>query len=79
MDEVFTTLNKVPIGEKVIVLDILAKGKIRDRFFDLGVIKGTLIEVLQKSLFGDPTAYLIKGAVIALRNEDAKQILVNKS
>lgn len=79
MVEVFATLCNVPIGEKVIVDDILAKGKSRDRMLDLGVVKGTVIEVLQKSPFGDPIAYFIKGTVIALRNEDAEKIIVKKS
>ena len=43
MDEVFTTLSNIPVGEKAIVCNILAKGKIRDRFLDLGIIKGTVI------------------------------------
>lgn len=79
MYEVFTTLSNISVGEKAIVCNILAKGKIRDRFLDLGIIKGTVIEVLRKSPFGDPIAYLIKGAVIALRNDDAEKIIVNKS
>ncbi|MFY9541538.1 MAG: FeoA family protein, partial [Dethiobacteria bacterium] len=31
---------------------------------------------LLKSPAGDPTAYLIRGAVIALRAQDASQILI---
>ncbi|MBQ4109499.1 MAG: ferrous iron transport protein A [Clostridia bacterium] len=46
------------------------------RFFDLGIIKNTKIETLMKSPSGDPTAYFIRGAVMALRREDAEKILV---
>ena len=46
---------------------------------DLGIINNTNIEVLQKSPYGDPTAYFIRGAVIALRDEDAKKIIVKSS
>ncbi len=76
MDEEITTLNKVSVGLKIIVIDILSCEKTRDRMLDLGIVKDTIIEVLQKSPFGDPVAYFIKGAVIALRNEDAENILV---
>ena len=31
-----------------------------------------------KSPGGDPVAYLIKGALIAIRNDDAKNILINR-
>lgn len=76
MDEEIKKLSEVPIGSKVIVENILSDDNSRDRLLDLGVIKGTIIEVLQKSPFGDPIAYFIKGAVIALRNEDAEKITV---
>jgi len=36
------------------------------------------VEALQKSPSGDPTAYFIRGAVIALRSEDAGKILVER-
>ena len=45
---------------------------------DLGLTYDTVVEPLQKS-FWDPIAYLIRGAVIALRSEVASTILVEKS
>ena len=45
---------------------------------DIGLIDGTRVECLRKASCGDPVAYLIRGAVIALRNEDAKKIFVTK-
>lgn len=50
---------------------------IRRRLQDLGLIEGTHIECIGKSPSGDPSAYLIRGAVIALRSEDAKRIIVS--
>lgn len=70
------SLNNVGIGKKCIVKDILFKGNLRTRIFDLGIIENTIIEVLYKSPFNDPTAYLIRGTVIALRNDDALNIIV---
>ena len=49
------------------------------RMLDLGIVRGTKIKALHKSPMGNLTAYLIKGAVIALRDSDAKNILVYKS
>jgi len=43
---------------------------------DLGLVIDTVVEALRKSPSGDPTAYEIRGAVIALRSEEASQILV---
>lgn len=58
------------------VRKILAKGELRRRFLDLGIIEGTDIEVLYKSALGDPIAYLIRGAIIALREEEGDKIQV---
>ena len=41
---------------------------------DLGIVPGTVIEAEMKSPGGDPTAYRIRGAMIALRKEQANQI-----
>ena len=48
----------------------------RRRLLDIGLVEGTNIECLQKSPAGDPVAYLIRGAVIALRAEDSAAVLV---
>lgn len=71
-------LNEAEIKSKVKVIDIKAEGELRRRFLDLGIIEGTDIEVLYRSPFGNPTAYLIRGAVIAIRKEDCEGIVVSK-
>ena len=45
---------------------------------DIGAINGTLVECVLKSPCGDPKAYLIRGAVIAIRDEDAKCISIDR-
>lgn len=70
------TLNDVNNGEKVIVTDISVKSDMRRRLRDIGVVEGTVIERIGESPFGDPVAFIIKGAVIALRNEVSAGILV---
>ena len=48
----------------------------RRRVQDIGLICGTKVECVQKSPSGDPKAYLIRGALIAIRNSDARKIIV---
>lgn len=79
MSELFTSLNSLPSGTKCKVASIMSTGSDRRRMLDLGIIQNTNIEILQKSPYGDPTAYFIRGAVIALRDEDAKKIIVKTS
>ncbi|EFW39242.1 FeoA domain protein [Treponema phagedenis F0421] len=71
------SLSTLHAGEKGTVVSILQDSRLRRRFFDLGIIPGTVIECIQQSALGDPTAYLIREAVIAIRSEDADCIQVD--
>ena len=73
------SLNSLPVGKRCKVTALLSNGKQRRRMLDLGLVQGTNVEALQKSPSGDPIAYYIRGAVIALRDEDASKILVRYS
>lgn len=68
-----STLNE---GQEAKVDTILSNSTIRRRLQDIGIVNGTIIKCMLKSPSGDPVAYLIKGALIALRQEDAEKIIV---
>ena len=70
-------LDTLPIGRKAFVDRLLSDGNERRRMLDLGIVPNTLVEALYKSPAGDPVAYQVRGAVIAIRSEDAKKILIN--
>ncbi len=74
--EAITSLSQLTVGQSGQVTELHLSGEMRRRLQDLGVIEGTRIRCLQRSIFGDPCAYLIRGAVIALRNHDSRQIFV---
>lgn len=76
MDNHDIKLSDLPIGKRYKIKKMFLQGLIRRRMLDLGLIDGTVVESLQKSPSGDPVAYLIRGAVIALRTEVAAMILV---
>ena len=71
-------LNSIFVGDKCKVKKLVSEGLIRRRLLDLGLIPGTIVEVVQKSPFEDPVAYLIRGTVIAIRSEVAKKVLVER-
>ncbi len=79
MLEPIVTLSELKLGEKGVVADIRGKSADRRRMLDLGIVENTVIEALQKSPSGDPTAYQIRGAVIALRDYEARRISVSRS
>lgn len=76
MSQNILPLNMLKLGEKAIVLNISAPEIETRRLWDLGLVRGTTVQSLHKSPSGDPTAYSIMGAVIALRNYDAGKVSV---
>ena len=73
------TLDKLEVGESAFIDSLNITGNFRRRLLDLGIIKGSEITALYKSPAKNPTAYFIKGTVIAIRDEDAKNILLIKN
>lgn len=67
------TLKECETGQ---VEEMSLSGKMRNRLSDLGLIEGTCVECLHKTSCGGLSAYLIRGAVIALRAEDTSYIKV---
>ncbi len=63
-------------GQRGRVTALMSENNIRRRLQDIGLIKGTTVERLHTSPLGDPVAFLIRGAVIALRSEDMSAVLV---
>jgi DtxR family Mn-dependent transcriptional regulator len=78
--ENYRTLGSLNLGEEAVVLGIAkaCRGQQRRRLMDLGVVPGTIIKAELKSAGGDPFAYRIKGASIALRKKQANQIYIKE-
>lgn len=70
------TLRDLPVGETGTVSRLTATGCMRRRFLDLGLVEDTRVRCLGRSPAGDPSAFLIRGAVIAIRSEDSGTVLL---
>jgi DtxR family Mn-dependent transcriptional regulator len=79
--ESFKTLSSLCIGEEGVVVGIskACRGQQRRRLLDFGVVPGTVIKAEIKSVGGDPIAYRIRGANVALRKKHTDQIYIKKS
>lgn len=75
--EPLTALKPGETGE-VVAISPACRGAERRRFMDLGILRGTKITAGFRSPGGDPVAYQIRGATIALRREQAALISVNR-
>ena len=71
-----SNLSELLPGEIAYVSELQTEGAIRRRLSDLGLIPGTRVECVGESPAGDPVAYLIRGAVIALRRKDSSSVLL---
>ncbi len=69
-------LSDIQVGQRASVSALMSDGADRRRMLDLGLVSGTQIEPLYKSPSGSPVAYLIRGAVIALRSDVSDKIMV---
>ncbi len=72
------TLACLELGEQGVVLGIspACHGAERRRLLDLGVLQGATVQAEYRSPSGDPTAYRIRDALIALRKEQANFIFI---
>lgn len=78
MNQLFA-LDRLPLGQSAYVTTLNNEPSMKQRLTDLGLIQGTRITCLCQSPWGDPCAYMIRGAVIALRRQDTSRILVSTS
>ncbi len=71
------SLALLDAGQSGVVTHIANTGSMRRRLMDLGLVNGTWVKCLHKSPSGSLSAYLIRGAVIALRRNDSDKISVH--
>ena len=70
-------INDIEIGGRAAVKGLLAHGTMRRRMLDIGLVNGAEVECVGLSPMGDPRAYLICGAVIAIRRSDGDKVIIN--
>ena len=76
----FEALSSLGVHQsgRVVRLSHACRGLERRRLMDLGLVPGTIVEAEMRSPVGDPTAYRIRGASIALRREQANHVLITR-
>ena len=76
----FERLSDLALGQqaRVVAIAPTLRAPERRRMLDLGLVPGTVVEVELRSPSGDPTGYRIRGAVIALRQDQADQIQIER-
>ena len=78
MSERYLPLSAVSPGEQAEITSLNTLPPMRRRLLELGLIPGTAVRCLFRGPSGDPAAFSVRGAVIALRNRDSRTITVRR-
>lgn len=73
-----TTLGKLKAGERARIIEVEAADEAMTRaFLEMGILEGSLIRVMHEAPIGrDPIAVQVRGALIALRRQEADFVRV---
>jgi Fe2+ transport system protein FeoA len=69
-------LNELKKGEKGKVVKVNGNGGVYRRLLDLGVVKGSEVEMKGVAPLGDPIEIKIKGYNLSLRKSEAAGVIV---
>lgn len=69
-------LSDLEPGDKCKVTHVGGSGGERRRMMDMGIVRGSRIEVVRKAPMGDPVEFLLRGYNLTLRKEEAEVIRV---
>lgn len=72
------TMADLGINETGVIKQLDVIGFQKSRLLDLGFTENSRVQKVMVSPAGDPTAYKIKGTVIALRKEEAEKIIITE-
>jgi len=72
-------LNELKIGQSGIIKKILAKEPLKSKLLSMGFSRGEMVKVLKHTLAKNTFDVDVNGINIALRNEEAKEIEIERS
>lgn len=72
------TLDQLKPGERARIVRVGGGGPVNRRIVDMGVVKGTPVEVIKVAPLGDPIEVKLKGYNLSLRRDEAAAITVKR-
>lgn len=69
-------LSDVKPGAKCCVKRIMRKPAVSKRLVEMGISRGSIIEVIRTAPLGDPIEVKVKGCFLSIRTEEAETIEV---
>lgn len=72
------TLGEMKVGMRGTILNTSGPDEIRRRLLEMGLLEGSTIELIHEAPFGgDPIAVRVRGALLALRRNEANYIEIS--
>lgn len=75
-EKTMATLDELQPGQKATIRRVGGRGAAKRRIVDMGVVRGTPVEVVKVAPLGDPIEVKLKGYSLTLRKEEAATIAV---
>lgn len=69
-------LRRMRRGQRGKVSGFNCKSKMRRRMMDMGITKGTEIEIKRVAPFGDPIEICVRGYNLSIRKNEAENIII---
>jgi len=76
MSAALQPLTSVALGHTATVAEIKVPPESRPRLMEMGLLVGTLVELVRFAPLGDPVEIKVRGYNLTLRKQEAEQILV---
>lgn len=68
------TLRQAKIGDTVKVVRLHGEGAVKRRIMDMGVTRGTEVNIRKVAPLGDPVEVTVRGYELSIRKADADMI-----
>ena len=76
MSATLQPLTSVALGTRATVAEIKLPPESRPRLMEMGLLVGTLVELVRFAPLGDPVEIKVRGYNLTLRKHEAEQIFV---
>lgn len=70
------TLKDIRIGARAVIARLHGEGAVRRRLMDMGLIRGTEVEVRKVAPAGDPIELTVRGYELSIRKSEAEMVEV---